>query len=416
MGWATADVRPYARAALAWLAARPFAVITAFGAVLRVALYAENRGFWLDEMSLRDNLEGRPAARLFAEYAHTQLAPPGFFALEWGVARVLGAGTLALRMIPLLCGLGALLGFAALARRCLPRPAALVALALFAVSGDLIVYASELKPYATDVAAAVACMWAGVAVAGEPLTPRRLIGLAALGTVVVWLSFPSALVLAAVGTVLIGGALVRGSWRDAAALGLPVAGWLASFAAEHALAARMLGARGRNGMRAFWNLGFPPWPPGSWRDAAWPLRQVLYLFVNPLDFYRPIGPWLSALPAVVFFGLGVASLWRRDRRLLALLVLPGLFGLAVAYPRLYPFHGRLVLYLVPPLLLLIAEGLSAALAAARDRRLRAALLATVLLTPTLAALYQLVEPTSGTEHNQIGDLRPGGVDPGHFPF
>ena len=159
-------------------------------------------------------------------------------------------------------------------------------------------------------------------------------------------------------------------------------------------------------MQAFWAFAFPPWPPTSWRDAAWPLREGLRLFANPLDYHGPPGPWLSLLPAVGLFAAGLVSLWRRDRRLLAMLMLPVLFAMGVAYPRLYPFHGRLTLFLAPAMLLVIAEGTGLVCDLADNRWLRALVLATVLLLPTARAMYWFIEPDAGTDHNGVGDLRP----------
>ena len=404
------------RARFAWLAARPIGVALVLGVVLRLTLYGMDRTFWLDEMSLRDNLSQRAAHDLFAGFTHNQLCPPAFFATEWAMARVLGMGTMPLRLVPLLGGLAALFGFAALARRVLPAHSAWVAVLMFAVSGDLIVYATEVKPYSTDVAAAVAVTLAGLAIASGPVSLWRFTGFTALGAGLVWFSFPAALVLAGVGTSLIVSSVVHRDRPRALALILTAAGWAVSFAAMRALAVRMLGAEGSHGMQAFWVFAFPPWPPASWRDAAWPLREGVRLFVNPLDYHGPFGLWLSSLPAVSLFLAGALSLWRRDRRMLAMLLLPVLFAMGVAYPRLYPFHSRLVLFLVPALLLFIAEGTGLVWDLTRDRRLRAVVLASVLLVPTSRALYQLVEPGHGPMHNGVGDLRPWGDQGQRFPF
>jgi hypothetical protein len=189
-----------------------------------------------------------------------------------------------------------------------------------------------------------------------------------------------------------------------------------SFAAADALSLRMLGPGGRHGMLVFWGFAFPPWPPASLHDAAWPALRVLYLFLNPLDFHAPLGPRLSPWPAVALAAFGAVSLWRRDRRSLGLLAAPGLFALGAAYLRLYPFHGRLALYLVPALLLVIAEGVARVTSSRRNRAARAAVLAAVLLVPTLQAVDRLFEPHARTNHNRFGDLGRERLDPRRDPF
>jgi hypothetical protein len=169
-------------------------------------------------------------------------------------------------------------------------------------------------------------------------------------------------------------------------------------------------------MWAFWDFAFPPLPPRSLRDALWPVRRLLYLFVNPLDFHTPLGLHLSALPAFLLFLAGLVSMSRRDPRTLGLLMIPGLLALIAAYMKTYPFHGRLVLFLVPSLLLLIAEGAGVARERIRSRVLWILLLASLLLFPTLRDFYQLIEPHSSRAFTPHGDLRPLSLDPDTFPF
>lgn len=406
---------------LAWLAGRPVGVALALGAALRLALYYNDRGLWLDEVSLVLNIGGRSAAGLFAPYQHTQLAPAGFVTLEWLAWQLLDESRLAMRLVPLLGGLGALAGFAVLARKALAPTAAAIAVFLFAVSGDLIWYASELKPYSTDVCAAVIGLLMGESLARRAdFSWRRGLAVGLLGAGLVWLSFPAALVLAGVGGSLIVSALADRAWRRVLALVLISMVWAGSFAVEHRVASRMLG-EGAGGMQAFWAFGFPPWPPAGVRDALWPVRRLVFLSVNPLDGYHAgrSSLWPTALPVLVCLGVGAVCLWRRDRLLAGLVLSPLPLALAVAYPRLYPFHGRLALYLMPTLLLTIAEGLAALLRATPKRfgrLLRVVLLSTVFVPPGLRVLGQIAEPRYVPDHNPVGDVRPPRVDPERFPF
>ena len=99
-----------------------------------------------------------------------------------------------------------------------------------------------------------------------------------------------------------------------------------------------------------------------------------------------------------------------------MLALPGLFALAAAYLHLYPFHGRLVLFLVPSLLLLIAEGAGWFRETIGGGVPWAVVLAALFLFPSLGALYHLVEPRDRGDFNPYGDRRPATLDPDRFPF
>jgi hypothetical protein len=295
------------------------------------------------------------------------------------------------------------------------RPAAaMIALGMFAVSDDLIAFSAELKQYETDVALGLVCTLMGLDLAEGAVSWRRRLGAAALGAGVVWFSHASVFVLAGVGTVLMASSLRRRDWTGALGLALIGLSWASSITAVHMVAMDQLGHTDH--MWIFWNFAFPPMPPASFWDATWVPRRLFYFFVNPLDFYRPLDPRLSALPALGFFGVGVASLWGRDRTLLALLAAPLGFTLLAACLHLYPFHGRLVLFLVPSFLIVIAEG-SWRVGERFDRRaVWVAVLASILLFPTLTAVYHLGSPRYREDFNPHGDRRPARLEPVPFPF
>ncbi|MFO0952045.1 MAG: hypothetical protein U0835_13020 [Isosphaeraceae bacterium] len=392
-------------------------VLVVLGALLRLEGWILGRGTWLDENSLLGNFVGRTASNLFRPFVGTQLAPAGFFVLEWWLGRVLGDNRYVYRLFPLVCGIVALALFDMLARRATRPGAVWVAVVLFAVSGDLVYYSSEIKPYSTDVFFAVAVTLAGVMQLRTELTRGRALGLALLGAAAVWMSFPSALVLGGVGLVLLADAASRRDFGRLARLAAVCLVWSISFAGAYRTARNMLGYGGRLGMNAFWAFAFPPWPPQSVREALWPVRRGLFLFVNPLDHLEPFGPWVASAPAILCAAVGFVSLARRDSRALAMLVLPIVLALGVAYPRLYPFHGRLVLFLAPALILLIAEGADVIVSLCRHRWLRATLLSVLLFYPVANALYRVIEPNRDTTHDaRHGDLRGWARDPERFPF
>jgi hypothetical protein len=119
------------------------------------------------------------------------------------------------------------------------------------------------------------------------------------------------------------------------------------------------------------------------------------------------------LPAIGLALIGVARLWTLDRHRLVLLMLPVALTLAAASLRLYPFHGRLVLFLAPIPLLAIAAGLDR-VRNARRRVLYFGLATMVLAVPALVAFDQVVEPDRS--HNTFGDLHPFDLNPYRFPF
>jgi hypothetical protein len=397
-----------------FVANRPVEVVMGLGLAARVAQFLSDRYLWMDEASLAENIRRRSPLELLGPLSQTQLAPPGFLILEWVARRTFGYHNWSLRLLPLCCGIGALFLFDKLSRHYLKPTAALIALAMFAVSDDLIYYSSELKPYSCDVTVALACSLMGLAMDARPLTIRRALAFGALGAAAVWCSYPALFVLAGIGSALFVSALLARDWRRASALALVGVLWLAGFVGLYRISMTQLGHS--TAMWSFWAAVFPPSPTEFVGTLVWALRRFLYLFVNPLNFANPHDPRLGALPALVLFFLGSVTLARRDVRSFALIALPGAFALLASGLRMYPFHGRLSLFLVPYLLLPIAAGAGWLRERGARGLLWAFILCALFLLPGLDALYCVFSPRDHGPFNPYGDRRSAKLDPTSFPF
>lgn len=399
----------------AWVGPPKLAILLVLGVVARVAQFLADRSYWLDEISLEQNIVTKTLVELFGPLSGAQLAPPGFLAVEWGLYHILGNRPLVLKIFPVLCGVTSLFLFLRVAQRCLRPGAVWVALGLFAVSDDLIYFASELKQYSTDVVMALLCDLVALDMISRPATMARWTRFTVVGAVVVWFSHPVAFVLAGLGLVLIASALVDREWKRGLALTLMSLVWAASFACVYAVSQEQLGHRGT--MWDFWAFAFPPRPFTGLGSAAWLIRSILYLFANPIEIVTPMGPTPSALLAFGFFLTGCVSFVKRGAsQTLWMLVAPVLITLFAACLYLYPFHGRLLLFLVPALLLLIGEGVAWVVELSGSRAVRVVLLGGLFLLPTLQATYHLVEPRQRSIVNSRGDRRPEALNPAHFPF
>jgi hypothetical protein len=379
------------------------------GAALRLARWLDGRSLHSDEAALALNVMSRGFRGLARGLDREQLAPLGFLWLEKAVCLGLGETALALRSPALLAGIGALALFAGLARGLLkPWPARLAVL-LFALSEPLVFYSAEVKPYAFDALLAVAI--ASLALAGGRLASLALLVVGAVGA---WVSFASAFCCAAAGAVLLQDARAgrRSRWETAATLGA----WLLSFALHARIA--MAGAP-RALLASFWDFGFParPW----WSDPGWPARTLFGAFRDPagLEF---------AGLAAALAAAGAAAMLAAQRRAALLLGLPPLFAFLAAALRLYPFptslpgsypfHGRLVLFVAPALLLFVAKGAGFfADSLVPGRRSLAVLLVAVLSWPPLAtAVVALRHPPRFQDVLPLVELLGRRAKPGDFVF
>lgn len=308
------------------------------GVLLRVAWYAQRRPLWLDEALIARPIIRAPLGMLVSTpLGDGQVAPIGFLALERMAVAAFGPGELALRLVPLVAAVTSVCLFLGVARRTLRAPAVPLAMALFAANRALVAYAAEAKQYSTDVAVALA-VWLVWLVVRERGTPwRGAAAVAGIGAVAVWLSQPAILVLGG----LWGAALVLGEGVERRRMTAAAALWGSSGAAAAWVAWQRVPPSDLAYLKRFWSDGFPG-------GFGWPTTAA----ARALDHLMRVPPgavWL----ALVLVGLWVAV--REGRRALLFGVGPVIAAYVAAGAGAYPFADRLVLFLVPVALLLIAE-------------------------------------------------------------
>ena len=386
--------------------ANPEAIVLGLGVFLRVLLYLSGRSFWMDEASLWGNLAGKPVLDFSEPLTGDQLAPLGFLIAQRALMSIVGVSRYASRLLPLACGLSALFLFAHLARRILPRRPALIALVLFSFSDDLIYYSSELKPYSLDLVIGLAVSLAALEALGKPAIGRTAAVVALLAVVAPWCSFASAFVVAGCGATLIMTSLVSARPRDAAIWSVIGISWLASLALSYRVAAALLSPY--TTMYLFWDFAFlPVWPLPMDRGRLSAAGGILLeIFVTPLNLVAPVWPRAGVIVPVLLLLLGALSLARRSWRAWAILVLPIILAVAASAMKRYPFHGRLILELVPAFFLLIAQGTETVRGWEKGRIKLGYILVLVLLFayPCLVA-FENAASVPVRDFNRHGDLR-----------
>jgi hypothetical protein len=322
---------------------------TILGILVRLRQYLFDRSLWLDESMLALNIIRRSPAELLKPLDYAQAAPVGFLWLEKLAVNYFGTSELALRLVPLLCGIASVLLFAVVARKFLSATAVPLAVGLFAVSEPLIYYSSEVKQYSADVAfALILCL------AATPLfeTSSRIAGvliISVVGGIALWFSNPTALTLAGLGLSAFWISARKRDSRVLLLLLIPAAVWSCSFLVYYILSLRDVLTQHRD-LFFFWRAAFAPFPPTSPSDALW----YVSAFVNIVSY--PMGslfPGIAAIAAV----LGLAKLHAEGRGRFLILLSPMAVTLMASWARLYPLENRFILFLVPAIILFFAAGL-----------------------------------------------------------
>lgn len=378
---------------------RRIAFVTgAFGCALRIWQFVSNRSLWLDELAIARNVTDTPLpSLLFEPLAFDQIAPPGFLAATWLLQSAVPDQDWAFRVIPLAASLATLPVAYAAGRRVAGPYTALGALALMSFSPALISIGAVAKQYSLDVFAVAALLLCSLIASQPETTVRRVAVCGLVGGLLLPFSFPSVLVAAGLGLLLLPIWLRgEGKRRGARVLAVGVP-WGLSAAVTTGIALRVRSPETADYMDLYWAAGFPP----ALGDAPlWLLHQ----FAGVLDaaFLRPY-PWP---PGDLTIAAGLLALATVGGVLLEghgrLLVLSPLAVAAVAaLAGLYPLDDRVGLFLAPSLAILAAQGIQAGTRIfGRMSREAVALVAAFLLAaPSMRALAQR-PPPYGVEHTR----------------
>jgi hypothetical protein len=258
-----------------------------------------------------------------------------------------GPSEYVLRLIPLMAGAVGLLFFYKLSRLILKPAYVPLALLLFAVSYPLVYYSQEAKQYSSDVAVAVVLIYLGLRASEGGAGSKRVVVLAVAGCVAIFFSHPAIFVLAAM-TGVFGlcafehrGAL---TWR---AIGPLAAGWLVCEAVSYWFFGRSLLMN--HGLVNYWVEGFLPVPITLTAMAGW--LRITLAYTDYLGFRYGLQY------AALIFSILVAVTEIRKRSLPWMLIVSiAMVAWIASMGRLYPFAGRVALYLAPCLILTTAKG------------------------------------------------------------
>ena len=140
------------------------------------------------------------------------------------------------------------------------------------------------------------------------------------------------------------------------ALGLVAIGlaWVASFAACYVVSHGILSKE--RFIWDWWDFAFLRLPPRSLAELKFDFWQIMNVFDSPADVKTPLGMIPTAMLALTLTLVGAVSLLRRWPGGLYLLASPFVFVMAASALHQYPFHGRLLIFLVPAVQMLVAQG------------------------------------------------------------
>ena len=381
-------------------------IIIAFGVALRCIQYFSNRSLWADEAVLALNIINRSYLELMQPLDYDQGAPIGFLMIEKLAVQILGNNEYVLRLFPFVCGLGSLFLFYELSKKIISKLAIIIGLALFASLEYLVYYSSEVKQYSSDVAIALLLYLLLLPLVNQKQRLGQMIKFCLVGAIAIWFSHPSIFILASIGS----NALLINFWQKNFSkvknLLVIYSGWILSFVIFYFVS--LINLTGNETLTTSWGDGFP----NSTFDIVWMLDAFGKFFYKPLGFSK----WIDGL-AIIIFLVGCISCWLRRKKILFFLLSPLFVTFLASFLHQYPFRSRLVLFLTPFVIFLIATGGSYILTKPRYSPIKiiGIFLVILLLWQPLAKAIDLIEePLNESEikpvlsyikkHQQPGDV------------
>jgi hypothetical protein len=382
-------------------------LIVLFGIVVRLVQYFSNRSLWGDELMLALNIVERSYPEFLKPLDHIQAAPPAFLWVEKLSVQLFGNNEYALRLFPLISGIISLIAFYKLGQWALSPIALPIALLLFACLRYPIYYTTELKQYSSDVMVALLLSLLLISLQGQILGKGRALLLGLIGAVAVWFSHPAIFVLGGIEAAnLITAApekrkaILLNRWPSYLL-------WIASFGVLYVLLTSKVAAN--QVLQQQWGKEYP----SSIFDIPWLLDSFGRFFYRPMGF-----PGITDGIAYFAFVIGCIIFYKINRTKFLILISPTVATLATTYLHKYPFRGRLILFLAPFFILIIAEGIAWLLSQWNRRKIVALLgivLAVMLLVPSSIRSANLITSPEKKEetrsifeyiktHKKPGDL------------
>lgn len=322
-------------------------LIILFGIFIRVSQYLSNRALWGDEASLALNIVNRSYLELLQPLDRNQAAPLGFLWIEKLFTQIFGNNEYSLRLFPLISGIVSPIAFYKLGKWAVSKLALLIALILFACLRYTLYYATEVKQYSSDVMITLLLCLLLIPQQEQILNIRRILLIGILGAVAIWFSHPTIFVLAGIESANL--ILTSAQQRKAILLNrLPAYFiWLISFGSMYFLTiARVMQ---NNSLQNAWENEYP----NTVFDLIWLLDSFGRFFSRPLGFST-----IFDGIAIIAFVIGCVFFVKRKPSKFLILMSPVFATLAATYLHKYPFRGRLILFLAPFFILVIAEGIT----------------------------------------------------------
>lgn len=322
--------------------------IIIFGIILRLGVYFQNRSLIIDEANLARNIVEKEKSDFFKPIDYDQYAPPLFLISVKTIVTSFGVNEYALKLISLLASVGTLiLLYFILLHFKLSNATVWYLLLLFACSGLAIRYATEFKQYSSDAFLCLLFVWWGLRFKTKELSSRNVLIWGTIGAIGIWASMPLVFVLAGIGFSFFYKS--EKGWQSILKLGIIGVFWLVSFSVYFLLILKNDTQDGE--ILNFHNRFFFILNPSDGAEFIQSLTLLQSLLRYSVE-QTVIGN-VVALSGLLF---GIRFLFKKMKYEFLLLLSPILITIIASHFNYYSLIGRLVLFMIPILMIIIGIG------------------------------------------------------------
>ncbi len=363
------------------------------GIIFRVSQYFYNRSLTEGEAPLAMNIIERSYPELLKPLDYVQAAPIGFLYVEKFCVNIMGNNEFALRIFSLITGILALFLFSKIVEFLGDFKIQIFALCLFIVNDSLIYFSSEVKPYSSDVFFSLMIILLSIIIIKNfPQSLSLIIPLGLVSAIFIWFSFPSVFVFCG-SWLTLAFFLIKNKNRPAF-LFLLISGiiWFFSLGINYSISLKSLTKHKE--LMDFWQSSFIPLPPKSWHELYLLFYNLIRIFKNPGGFSI-----YEYLFAILLFFIGLAICWRKNRYYALIFIMPLIITILGSSLHLYPFAGRVLLFITPFLFIFTSAGLSRIyeIIQKHSHQIAVLIVAIILIHPVFSAVYHIIKPRAPEE-------------------
>jgi len=325
--------------------------IIAFGIIIRIIVYLQNRDLFIDEANLARNIYERGYMELLRPLNYEQYAPPIFLWILKSTTLLFGYSEYAYRIYPLLAGLFTMIVMYIILREQTSMRALWYPLVLFAGAYMFIWFSSELKQHGCDVLITLLLVLLTTRInILKVASTRFIIYWSLIGTVAIWASMPCVFLLAGIGGYYFYTCISHKAYKKMTPLFIAGGTWATQFLFYYfAILKQQANSEYIQRVLGEYYVVLVPHTKDDWMHN-WYLVKNVIMMCGGFTFLG----WTFNLMLIV---VAVIHLLRKNIALAILLVLPIILAYIASGLRQYAFVERYVLFLTPLFFLLFGFGM-----------------------------------------------------------